>query len=302
MAIHDYNIANASGLNVRADINAVLAAILSNNSNATAPTTTLAGMFWYDTTAGILKQRNSANSAWVDVWVVGAGRLATLESPTFTGNVALPSTTTLNGGAIALLASPTFTGNATFANITAAGTISLPVATAIGAVSATEISYLDGVTSAIQTQLNAKADATATTNALNTKVATTSAQALHATDALRISGQTLSLYKGNSASESVTIPVPAAIVLPAAAYDIGCFIIGRPANITSYAIGSTIAGTSLYNMHTNQTRTYDSAWASTASTSSNATPSLVNTGSWRCISPAPLEYAHASPGLWVRYA
>jgi hypothetical protein len=45
------------------------------------------------------------------------------------------------------LASPTFTG-----------TVVLPSSTSIGNVSATEIGYLDGVTSAIQTQLNAKAD------------------------------------------------------------------------------------------------------------------------------------------------
>lgn len=47
--------------------------------------------------------------------------------------------------AIARLASPTFTG-----------TVVLPSTTSIGTVSNTEISYLDGVTSAIQTQLNGK--------------------------------------------------------------------------------------------------------------------------------------------------
>jgi hypothetical protein len=46
-------------------------------------------------------------------------------------------------------ASPTFTG-----------TVTLPSATSIGTVSATEIGYLDGVTSAIQTQLNGKAKLT----------------------------------------------------------------------------------------------------------------------------------------------
>lgn len=46
-------------------------------------------------------------------------------------------------------ASPTFTG-----------TVTLPSATSIGTVSATEIGYLDGVTSAIQTQLNGKANLT----------------------------------------------------------------------------------------------------------------------------------------------
>lgn len=55
-------------------------------------------------------------------------------------------TGTVSGGVIATLASPTFTG-----------TVTLPSTTSIGSVSSTELGYLDGVTSAIQTQINAKA-------------------------------------------------------------------------------------------------------------------------------------------------
>ena len=65
MATHDYVIANASGSSVRADINNALAAIVSNNSNATSPSTTYAFQFWADTTTGQLKIRNAANSAWI---------------------------------------------------------------------------------------------------------------------------------------------------------------------------------------------------------------------------------------------
>lgn len=72
------------------------------------------------------------------------------------------------------LASPTFTG-----------TVVLPSSTSIGDVSNTEISYLDGVTSAIQTQINSKAPLdspslsgiptapTATTGTNTTQIATT---------------------------------------------------------------------------------------------------------------------------------
>lgn len=67
MATHDYVIANASGAAVRADLNNALAAIVSNNSSATAPATTYAYMWWADTTSGQLKQRNAANSGWVVV-------------------------------------------------------------------------------------------------------------------------------------------------------------------------------------------------------------------------------------------
>lgn len=69
---------------------------------------------------------------------VGAGKTASIAG---TLNV----TGTLTGGIVAPLASPTFTG-----------TVVLPATTSIGNVSATEISYLDNVTSPIQTQLDAK--------------------------------------------------------------------------------------------------------------------------------------------------
>ncbi len=65
MSQHDYNIANGGGAAVRADINNALAAILSQNSGATAPTTTKPFMLWYDTTIGVLKMRNAADTAWI---------------------------------------------------------------------------------------------------------------------------------------------------------------------------------------------------------------------------------------------
>jgi hypothetical protein len=67
MSQHDYIIANDTGANVRADLNDVLAAIVSNNSGATAPSSTYAFQFWYDTTNSVLKVRNSGNDAWVEL-------------------------------------------------------------------------------------------------------------------------------------------------------------------------------------------------------------------------------------------
>jgi len=49
MAIHDYVIANQNGANTRSDLNNAFSAIVSNNSSATAPTTTYAymvGGYW----------------------------------------------------------------------------------------------------------------------------------------------------------------------------------------------------------------------------------------------------------------
>ena len=92
MAQHDYVIANASGAAVRADLNSALSAIVSNNSGATAPSTTYAYQWWPDTTTGLLKIRNAANTSWVTV--------GTLAEPNF-GLVVAPSTA---GGADQVLA------------------------------------------------------------------------------------------------------------------------------------------------------------------------------------------------------
>jgi hypothetical protein len=132
------------------------------------------------------------------------GIVAPLASPTFTGTVVLPSTTSIGNvsateigyldnvtssiqtqldaklaistaaSTYAPLASPTFTG-----------TVVLPSTTSVGTVTAAEIGYLSGVTSAIQTQFSAKAPLasptftgtplapTATSGTNNTQIATT---------------------------------------------------------------------------------------------------------------------------------
>lgn len=67
MAQHDYDIANQLAPNFRADLNNVLAAIVSQNSGASAPSTTFANMFWYDTTNNILKMRDETDSVWLNL-------------------------------------------------------------------------------------------------------------------------------------------------------------------------------------------------------------------------------------------
>lgn len=94
MATHNYNIANGTGAAVRSSINDALAAIVSNNSSATAPATTYAYMWWADTTTGLLKVRNAANSAFVTVGTLASTNLglASLAGATFTGAVVLGTT------------------------------------------------------------------------------------------------------------------------------------------------------------------------------------------------------------------
>jgi hypothetical protein len=68
MAQHDYVIDNQSFPNTRSDINNALAAIVSNNSGSSAPTTTYAYQLWYDTTTDILKIRNADDDAWITLF------------------------------------------------------------------------------------------------------------------------------------------------------------------------------------------------------------------------------------------
>lgn len=70
MSTHDYIIDNQSAPALRADLNNVLAAIVTQNANATAPTVTYANMIWYDTSTDILKKRNEANSAWINLGTI----------------------------------------------------------------------------------------------------------------------------------------------------------------------------------------------------------------------------------------
>lgn len=70
MSTHDYVIDNQSAVAFRADLNAALAAIVTQNSSATAPTVTFANMIWYDTSTNILKKRNEANSAWINLGTI----------------------------------------------------------------------------------------------------------------------------------------------------------------------------------------------------------------------------------------
>ena len=65
--ITSWTIANSGGSTYRAAVNSALAAVQSSSSGTASPSPTVAGMLWYDTTNSILKRRNTANTAWIDV-------------------------------------------------------------------------------------------------------------------------------------------------------------------------------------------------------------------------------------------
>ena len=115
------------------------------------------------------------------------------------GNDASFSTTLTNNLALkAPLASPTFTG-----------TVVLPSTTSIGNVSATELGYVDGVTSSIQTQLDAKATKTALDAAT---ITTFNAQSSSYT--LALGDSTNMVEMTGSSANTVTIPTNASVAFP----------------------------------------------------------------------------------------
>ena len=70
MAQHDMNIANQGFPATRADLNNALQALVSNSSGTSAPSTTFANQWWYDTTNNKMYIRNEANNAWIEVFTL----------------------------------------------------------------------------------------------------------------------------------------------------------------------------------------------------------------------------------------
>ena len=70
MSQHDLSIANQGFPAFRSDLNDALQALGTNNSGATAPSTTYANQLWYDTANNILKIRNEDNDAWISIFTL----------------------------------------------------------------------------------------------------------------------------------------------------------------------------------------------------------------------------------------
>ena len=78
--VTNYTIENASGANVRTDLNNVFAAIQSNNSKSSdlATSQCVAGMTFLNTTSNILKVRNSSNNGFTEIGSINSDNLGLL--------------------------------------------------------------------------------------------------------------------------------------------------------------------------------------------------------------------------------
>ena len=101
MSQHDYNLANQSGANFRADLNNALGAIATNNSGSSEPSTTFAYEWWVDTSNNVLKIRNSANNAWITLPI----------------SVTADNTVDINGGTVNGISSFSFSSGSTVTTI-----------------------------------------------------------------------------------------------------------------------------------------------------------------------------------------
>jgi len=103
--VYDPSIVASTSLQAMEDNFAALKSCFSGSSSPANP---VAGMWWYDTTANILKLRNEANSAWLDVYdFANQGvPLAINCSRTVVGGTGITATGSLNGGNVTVGIAP----------------------------------------------------------------------------------------------------------------------------------------------------------------------------------------------------
>ena len=102
--VTNYTIENASGANVRTDLNNVFAAIQSSNSKSTdlATSQCVAGMPFLNTTTNILKIRNSSNGAFTEIGNINEANLGLLSKSggTMTGQLLIDDSNSASSPAL----------------------------------------------------------------------------------------------------------------------------------------------------------------------------------------------------------
>ena len=102
--VTNYTIENASGANVRTDLNNVFAAIQSNNSKSSdlASSQCVAGMPFLNTTTNILKIRNSSNGGFTEIGNIDQANLGLLAKAggTMTGQLLIDDSSSASSPAL----------------------------------------------------------------------------------------------------------------------------------------------------------------------------------------------------------
>jgi len=102
--VTNYTIENASGANVRTDLNNVFAAIQSSNSKSTdlAASQCVAGMPFLNTTSKILKIRNSSNGGFTEIGNIDQANLGLLSKSggTMTGQLLIDDSSSASAPAL----------------------------------------------------------------------------------------------------------------------------------------------------------------------------------------------------------
>ena len=83
----DFTIANQTFPNTRAEINTSIQALATNSAGNSAPSTTFANQWWFDSDDNKLYMRNKDNDAWVEILTIGAtsDKVETLTATTING-------------------------------------------------------------------------------------------------------------------------------------------------------------------------------------------------------------------------
>lgn len=126
MSNHDLTIANGPGINVRQDIEAALQALGTTFQGTAAPLTIYPCQMWADSSTGLLKMRNVANTAWITLGPLDTANLGylPLTGGTITGNLTVNGTTTvaaLNSGAHGVTGALNVSAAGTFGTTVTAG-------------------------------------------------------------------------------------------------------------------------------------------------------------------------------------
>lgn len=104
-------VGTVSGLTMAQAINTALAAIASGNSGASAPSTTSPNLIWFDTTTGIIKRRDNADTQWLNIGSLAGIAFASRSSNTIFGTADIGKIITFSSAF-----TQTFTAAATLGN------------------------------------------------------------------------------------------------------------------------------------------------------------------------------------------